>query len=359
MLTKSLVVLAVLSLMILWFGYQKLSGYRFKPETVSQPASLPVINGKPLKLNAESLTKEKPKKAVSELMLLEDSIEQGLGQIADRFAADVKYPDTSYPIFDPSTLPKYQSNLGAPVVAQNGEQVIKLTTDGFSYSPEMNVNVDVQLQNIRGGELVLQVTQTSTVIFETVHQIDHEQFLLSVPPLGPHWAGDTVLISVSVNTNGHPLVASTPIKINDLTDSPISLLRFDASFIDGPWLRIPAKVEVKENGFYRLEANLYSDETGLPLVHLSTENELLTGQREVILRAHITALRAMSDPGDYLLKDFYLERMPSDPDYETKTGSLAIKQQRVDGFAFDQYSAEGFQDEEVQARLDFLTTPKN
>jgi hypothetical protein len=359
MFTKSLVFLAVASLMVLWFGFQKLSANRFKPETALQPASLPVINVNPQKLDTKSLTEGKTKEAVSELMLIEDSIEQGLGQIANRFSADVKYPDTSYPIFDPSILPKYQPNLGAPVVSQQGEQLITLTTDAFSYAPDANVYVDVQLENIFEGELLLQVTQSNLVIYETVHQIDYSQLLLTIPPIGQQWINQDVLVAVTVNTQENSFVASTPVKIRDLTDTPISLLRFDASFIDGPWLSIPAKVDVKENGFYRLEANLYSDATGLPLIHLTAENELLIGQGDIFLRAHISALRAMGDPGDYLLKDLYLERMPSDPDYETKTGSLAIKQQRVDGFAFDQYRNEEFQDEEVQARLEFLTTPKN
>ncbi|WP_369600591.1 hypothetical protein AAIA72_12155 [Hahella sp. SMD15-11] len=77
---------------------------------------------------------------------------------------------------------------------------------------------------------------------------------------------------------------------------------------DGPWLHIALNAQVYRPGYYFVSANLYSEQTGEPLVHLESEQRLGAGTREVLLKAHASALRERGDGGPYLLKNIRLIR---------------------------------------------------
>jgi hypothetical protein len=121
-----------------------------------------------------------------------------------------------------------------------------------------------------------------------------------------------------------------------------------ASEVKGEYLTIPVYVSTEKPGFHRLQANLYDDVTGEPLVHLTAEEQLLSTSGMLTLKAHISALKVSGSEGPYRLKDLMLRRLPSEPDYITEFGRVEHAAFEVEGHQFSAYQDKPYTNEKAQ-----------
>ena len=121
-----------------------------------------------------------------------------------------------------------------------------------------------------------------------------------------------------------------------------------ASEVQGEYLIIPVYVSTEKLGFHRLEANLYDTETNQPLIHLTAEDHLLSSDGQLILKAHISALKVSGSEGPYALKDLMLRRLPAAPEYITEFGQVEKAYFEVDGYRFSEFQDKPYLNEKAQ-----------
>ena len=78
--------------------------------------------------------------------------------------------------------------------------------------------------------------------------------------------------------------------------------------VEGPHLLIPLNLSVSKPGVFVVSANLFSETTQSPLLHIEGREKFSALQGTVTLKAHISGLKARRDPGPYLLKTFLIHR---------------------------------------------------
>jgi len=140
-----------------------------------------------------------------------------------------------------------------------------------------------------------------------------------------------------------------------LVDPVASVNDVGQSYVDGAHLMIPISLEIKESGYYRLQANLLDADTLKPISHLNHEFELDSGSDvNVELKVHASVLRAKGYAGPYVLKDIDLTRAPATPADQTAYGAMPSQAFSVQGFDLDAYSREEYQDPKAKQRLEFL-----
>lgn len=138
-----------------------------------------------------------------------------------------------------------------------------------------------------------------------------------------------------------------------LFQSSASLKYLGTTYIDGAHLVIPAHFQVTEAGYYRVQANLFSQD-GEPVSHLNAAFSLSTGNAIGLLKVHAVTLREAGLAGPYVLTDINVMRMPSAPGESTLYGSAQATRYPVAGFPLGSYDDTPYQDPTAQQRLEFL-----
>lgn len=94
-------------------------------------------------------------------------------------------------------------------------------------------------------------------------------------------------------------------------DKSAEVIGIDKERVSGPHLVIPVNLKVFSKGLYKISANLFSENSGLPIAHLYGIKECKEGRDKIILKAHATVLREQKDPGPYVLKSMTVIRLSS------------------------------------------------
>lgn len=288
-----------------------------------------------------------------------ESINAAFEEVADQFEESIQYPTFSFPIATPEAVTKYIPNQGAEVGAEGEGYQFNLVTEQFLVSSAEPITGSVRASGISTKSVRITLMDSGQELAVIDVELVRGQVPFSFPPLGQSWQSDALLVVATIEHDKQELTVSSPIQKMDMSPSSSELHTASDSYVDGPWLRIPVSVSIKQEGYYRFEANLYSASTGQPLLHLLDEQEFSIGKSDFILSAHASALKKMRDEGDYLLKDLWLEQTPSPPDFENKPGIISTRSMRVTGFPFSEYSEEAYVDPEAQARLEFLQSISN
>ncbi|MBU2862594.1 hypothetical protein KO489_01935 [Reinekea forsetii] len=291
--------------------------------------------------------------------IIETSLSEQYAQVATRFEQAIQYPSQSLPIFDPSAITKYRPNIAAPISFEKDNVVLSLQSDYLRYKTNQAITGKVSAQGINGAEISLSLIQQGQVIAIKTAQVSEQQQAFSFPPLGQSWQSDEIQLVATLKSGDQEWIVSTPIQRDESNQQSARLSSVETSHVRGAWLVIPIALDIHMEGFYRIEANLYSATDNRPLLHLTTEDELTKGSQTVQLAAHISALKAMNDEGDYLLQDLVLEQMPSPPNFEVSQGIVSLESISVNGHPFSSYKDEPYQDEEALARLEFLQSMSN
>ncbi|WP_196160201.1 hypothetical protein [Reinekea sp. G2M2-21] len=311
------------------------------------PLALPVPTCQPDTGNTQ------PALAIPE-SVTEEAIDAQFADIADQFAELIQYPTSSLPIFNAEAVEKYLPNQSFPIRFEENGVTLSLRSERLQYSPNEPIRGVVSVAGLDQVQGTLQVLQAGQTIANLSVTVSSGPTSFEIPPLGQRWMEAELQLVASVKSAEQEWTVSTPIQRFDSDNATIQLLSAEKSFVDGSWLVMPMIVDVSQPGFFRLEANLYSANSRKPLIHLSAEQELNRGEQTLNLAAHISALKAMNDPGDYLLRDFALEQMPGPPDFEAISGLVAIPEAKISGHPFGEYDDAPYVDDEALARLEFL-----
>jgi len=139
-----------------------------------------------------------------------------------------------------------------------------------------------------------------------------------------------------------------------LVGNDAMLSSLDKAFVEGSHLMIPANFDVSVTGYYRVQANLFDEETKQPVSHLNSAFLLSKQKNTGFLRVHASTLRSQGSAGPYLLTDFNITRGPAHPGDKTGYGSSKEQSYKVEGFDLSHYSDEDYVDPQNQQRLEFL-----
>ena len=126
------------------------------------------------------------------------------------------------------------------------------------------------------------------------------------------------------------------------------------SYVDGAVLRIPLEFKVLQDGYYRVQANLFSQDGKRPIAHLTTEGRLDSTDDQLTLRCHASVLRSLDAPGPYQLTGFLITHLPDRPGQPTLLGRGATAAYPVAAHALSEYSHTPYHSKINQARERFL-----
>lgn len=312
------------------------------------------VDMKPIYSELPGLSQHSPNQSTEAEVILEEPLTEQYEDVARQFAEAIQYPSESLPIFDPASVQKYIPNQSAPIRFEENDVLLTLRSDNLRFSPTQTITGSVSVKGKNDAELSLHLIQSGQIIANIIATPHEQEQSFQFPPLGQRWQDDELQLVATLKSSENEWIVSTPILREVIDEDSAQLTDLEPSKIDGAWLIIPVNLQIESVGFYRIEANLYSANDSRPLLHLTTEGELSRGSEQLLLKAHIRALKAMQGEGDYVLKNIVLEQMPSPPDFETKQGFVTLPSISIQGYPFNQYTDEPFQDAEALARLKFL-----
>ncbi len=295
---------------------------------------------------------------------LNREVKARLQQVADAYAAQIRYPSFSLPIRDQEALQKYLPNrsFDAERPLDAGDESsprIQLGTDQQRYSSSDTINVTVSLSGLSGVHRVAvearllgegETVATDEAVIADQRSTVYQMRLAAPQTLVDSGRGEYRVVA-RINIDGKVYEIGTPVSI---VASVSEVTHVGMSQVSGAYLNIPVSVTTLKPGYHELAANLYGEKSGKPLVHLSVQTELQSTNALMQLQAHVASLKVSGDPGPYLLQDIVFTRMPSAPEFTTEYGTASQQAYAVNGYAFDEYDDAPYVDEEASQRLEFL-----
>jgi len=354
-------------LLMIWYGS------RLGPAPEPDPQDAPPV-AKPTEPPAATLpatsqeTSAPPADVASVTTPLPDPMQSQLADIANAYRASMHYPDYSRPlrksdwnllnprVFVPrNTSLASAEGVSASIVvdhfvvdaAHDLPVRVLVTTSGDSTRATAYVSrVDLQLG--KPGK-----SAGSVVLTDAGQQNNARIFAGSIPAelLQAAGEGEVVLSALLAFSTGITSSVTAMIKVYS-ADARLTYL--GDAYIDGPHLMIPAHFEVIQEGFYRMQANLFDKSGEQPISHLNATFMLSESSPTGLLKVHATTLRAQQSAGPYELRDFDIRRSASRPGDPPGYGSSDRPSFSVRGFSLDSYSNQPYVDPRARQRLDFL-----
>jgi hypothetical protein len=269
--------------------------------------------------------------------------------LASAYAQELTLPDYSRVLtVDDTHLLQPNRYIPQQVPLEDGASAsIMLPAFRFSYPQE--VPVTLLVSGLAVSQVKVQLideTRGKLMISADMQQGSASWSALLTPQ--PDWDGP-MEVSVSFSANGKQQVLKTGIEYSH----PVATITGVAdSGSAGSDMLIPVQITAEQAGYYRLRANLFTEQRQ-PLAVLTGTGKLAKGQGEIVLRVYKAVLQHYSGP--YVLGTFVLERRPAHPAELTRYGNSAQAEYSLDYFALSQLSDEPWQPsaEELQ-RLTFL-----
>jgi hypothetical protein len=287
-----------------------------------------------------------------------------LAQVADAYAEQIKYPSFSMPITNREALQKYLPNrsIGVEQLLDINDELsplIRLQTDKQHYFVGNVVKATVSLSRLIGRPRIeigaRLVAQGQTLAKADISAIDREtttyQLIFSDLERLADSPVDEYRVVANISIDGQFYELGTPISY---VASVAKITSVGMSQVSGEYLYIPVNVTASKPGYHELAANLFTENGNKPLVHLSIQQELQSGNDLMQLKVHIAALKVGGNPGPYRLQDISLMRMPSPPDFISEYGDSTQEYYSVNGYSFGEYDDQAYLDEEADERLEFL-----
>ncbi|GAB2918762.1 hypothetical protein GCM10027181_17430 [Rheinheimera gaetbuli] len=323
--------------------------WRDDPEmvTLSQPES----SGKLASLSKETAV-AKPRAEPQQLSVTEkipEPVTESFKLLASAYAAELELPAYSRPLSrDDGHLLNPNRYIPQSVPLQGGASAaIVLPKYRFSY-PE-SVPVTLEISGLQVFDVSVQLIDESNADSAASAEMrgTPERYSATLEP-EQDWNG-AFEVQVSFNANGAAQVLKTGIEYHN----PVATITGVGELRGlGSDMQIPVQLEVKQAGFYRLRANLFTEQRE-PLALLTATEKLGSGKQEITLRAYKAVLRNYSGP--YILGSFILEKRPAVPGEQTQYGDSEKAEYLLDSFSLNQLNDEPWQpDEQERQRLQFL-----
>jgi hypothetical protein len=315
--------------------------------SISVPAvSTPPAPDKPA---ASPVAKNTAPAQISVTEKIPEPVTQSFKLLASAYATELALPAYSRPLssddehllnpnrYIPQTVP----------LADGANATIVLPKYRFSYPEPVTVTLEINALQIFdvSVQLTHEASGDSTASAEMRGTPQRYSATLQAED---DWNG-AFEVQVSFHARGQTQILKTGIAYHN----PVAtIVGVNESLGLGSDMQIPVQLEVKQAGFYRLRANLYTEQHQ-PLALLTATEKLGTGQQQITLSAFKAVLRNHSGP--YILGSFVLEKRPAVPGELTQYGDSQKAEYPLDSFSLNQLSDEPWQpDEQEQQRLQFL-----
>ena len=340
---KVLLILSLSALLAgLWFFWPD-------PQEVSLPQPKPAITAVTPQSKAVAAEPDRQPQQISVTEKIPEPVAESFKLLASAYAAELELPAYSRPLStDDEHLLNPNRYIPQSVPLEGGASAtIVLPKYRFSYPEPVAVTLEINDLQIFDVSVQLADENSADSVATAEMQGTPERYNAILEP-EPDWNG-AFEVQVSFSANGTTQVLKTGIEYHN----PVATIIGVADSLGvGADMQIPVKLEVKQAGYYRLRANLYTEQRQ-PLALLTATEKLGSGKQELTLRAFKAVLRTSRGP--YILGSFVLEKRPALPGEQTQYGDSEKAEYQLEPFALSQLSDEPWQpDEQEQQRLQFL-----
>ena len=311
--------------------------------------------------SSSMLTAVGPQQSEQAVVTLAKQIED----IATAYSQSAKYPRGSQPIFNPEQVfvfSPFEENATSFALNSNlhGQLQLSVATEKYQHFSGDDISVLVTigkvpstssvgatatLSDIAGDELLsLNLEANFAQGWQLTGIIDASTLAnLDLPP--------ELSVLANVDVDGESYFSTTTIKYNQPSATIKGLGNANPN---AEYLELPLKVDVHNAGYYFLSAVLFDAAGKIPLVQLQAEARLPEGDQELLLKAHVQALKVSANEGPYLLKNFVLTRGADDTEVFDSAGNSKVDKLNVEAFSFDRYEDKPYENPLAQERVAFL-----
>lgn len=268
--------------------------------------------------------------------------------VAKAYASELNFPPYSQPLtqkdfdrlepnhFNPQSIPV--DDFGASVSAALSKYRYTYPETVFATLSGENIdNASLSLVDISSGKTLL------TRKFEQDDNTWHAEFD------GERNLPNQLQATVKANINGKVISIALALKY---VDSVATLDSFDPAISQDADMVITANLITREQGLYRVRANLF-DANNQPIAHLVSKERLNKGSDSLELKAHQSVLQGRLAP--FYLSTFSIELMSPAPGKPTKYGDSSITQFEITDFSTTSLSELPYQpSKQEQQRLQLL-----
>jgi len=297
--------------------------------------------------------------------LLGEGVRLQMVEVAQAYQENSRYPKYSKPLYEndwnllhprafiPKAIPlgfneglKAAIVLDQYIVSRDNNLAVRVVISGEALAEVKPETVVVSLSGLSKQAEGLSLTHSSfsegvltyagvidKSVFSSIDQID-------------------VVVNAALSFDNGEAANVTAVFKLVVTDAKMT--RLERSYVEGAHLIIPAYFDVLVPGYYRVEANLFDEESQAPISHLNSAFLLTARENSGLLKIHASTLRSKGFVGPYTLSDFNITRGPANPGDKTGYGEAEQDAYKVQGFDFSLYSQEAYEDPKNQQRLEFL-----
>jgi len=268
--------------------------------------------------------------------------------VAKAYAAQLTFPPYSQPLsdkdfdrlkpnhFNPQSIPV--DDLGTTVSAELSK---------YRYTYPEPVFATLSGENIINAELILIDIMTGKSLLRRKFEQDDNNWYAQFD--GERNFPTQLQATIKAQINGKNISLALALKY---VDSVATLEGFEPAFSQGADMVIKANLTTREQGLYRIRANLF-DANNQPIAHLVNKEKLHKGNSNIALKAHQSVLKGQRAP--FHLSTFSIELMSPAPGTPAKYGDSAINQYEIKDFAISSLSDVPYQaSEQEQQRLQLL-----
>jgi len=304
--------------------------------------------------------------------VLSQELREELGEVADLYEQQIRYPHYSQPISDIELAltpePFSEAKVDNPLPTESGEPSpfgVSASVDKIRYISGEPITV----------QLILTGTEENSQITASVNflQTTGETILSSDQLLAPFAESDSeyratvdsglfevmsseLLARIEINVDDTTFVTTVPFWLSHASGR---LENIGFSQQSGAFLTIPLEYSIKEAGYFFVDAVLDDAATGRPLIRLQTEGRLPIGNQQLNLSAHQQALKDAGSEGPYRLRIMRSYRGAElNENYDVPT-SISSPWYDIPGFEFSNYDNSPFTDPEAEERLEALRSLSN
>lgn len=268
--------------------------------------------------------------------------------VAKAYAGELNFPPYSQPLtnkdfdrlspnhFNPQSIPV--DDIGTTISAQLSK---------YRYTYPETVFATLSGENIDNAVLILvDITTGKSLLMRDFDQ-DNNNWTAQFE--GERNLPTQLQATVKARVNGKDISLALALKY---VDSVATLNSFDPAYNQYADMVIKANLTTREQGLYRIRANLF-DANNQPIAHLVSKEKLNKGSDTIELKAHQSVLQGKQAP--FTLSTFSIELMSPAPGSPTKYGDSAINQFEIKDFATSSLSEIPYQpSKQEQQRLQLL-----
>mgnify|MGYP003668636971 CR=1 FL=1 len=268
--------------------------------------------------------------------------------VAKAYAGELNFPPYSQPLtnkdfdrlapnyFNPQSIPV--DDLGTTISAQLSK---------YRYTYPETVFATLSGENIDNAVLILVDIKTGKSLLRRDFDQDNNNWTAQFD--GERNLPTQLQATVKARVNGKDISLALALKY---VDSVATLNSFDPAYNQDADMVIKANLTTREQGLYRIRANLF-DADNQPIAHLVSKEKLNKGSGTIELKAHQSVLQGKQAP--FYLSTFSIELMSPAPGSPTKYGDSAINQFEIKDFAISSLSEMPYQpSNQEQQRLQLL-----